>query len=152
MRPLIQLPRTARLTWNLRSDLVIDNHEIVTEEAFMDWVSWGIRYGIWDKILMQFKQQGFHIEAVIQQCILDILDSRKDNWMLAWDKSGITYNSITRQNFNATTTEKNIRAEFVIKLHTCKNWDDLGNLLNHQSDFSKKMAGKITRGYKACIQ
>ena len=134
MNKLAGLPRMAHVTCHGNMGLKVDNHRVKNSGGLLDWLSWVAKHDFWHDILPQMISQGFHIGAVIEECLADLNNQHKFTNQIYWfGISNFRYDD--RVKFASTEEGDCIRMEYIKKMKTCKNWDDLYSLIRPDGIF-----------------
>ena len=141
MNPLMGLPKTARIVTKSVQDLVIKNHKVTDNNSFMYMILFMIENKHWKQVLPQLISQGFKIDGVIEECIRDMKDQKHVNRIL----SNFYCNEKYYGYFKHSQSPEIVKiGECIIKkLKTCKNWDQLYQMMRKNSDFQKEMQKKM---------
>ena len=145
MLPLVTLPKEAHIKGQKTGDLIIKYHTVINYDGLTTWLINAIVNGYWKIILPQMLSQGFHIKAVINEMIRDILNGQDIAWMVCWF-SGTGYTKEQRVKFIAATKTRKIRVESANKIGTCKTWNQLLTVLSPSMDFAEDMIQRIKKG------
>ena len=138
MKPLVQLPKTARITFGGVVSLEINNHVVMYATGLFAWlIHWiKIRHE-WDNMLPQMIQQGFKLDAVIEECLADVNNQPKFLWILyKLGKSRHSYEKLKK--IISTGQAKQVQREITARLKACQNWDQLFHAVNGNDDLVKK--------------
>ena len=143
MHSLNGLPKTAYVTiedWS--TGLIIKNHKVADDHSLMYMILFMIENKQWKHILPQFISQGFKIDGVIEECIRNMKDQIHVNYILYNFYSGGKVYGYIKQNSQSPEIVKIIGC-IIKKLKTCKNWNQLYQMMRKNSDFQKEMQKKM---------
>ena len=142
MHPLIQLPKTARLSLPAY-DLVVQDHKITSHKhGIFDVLLDAVRYDHWDDLLSQMISQGFKLEAVKDQCIKDLKNPQ--GLANAIGHEFVYERSHTFARDLLKSQRGQIFAADIIKMiRGCKNWKQFEKAISIKSDFWKAMICRI---------
>ena len=151
MRPLTQLPKSAYLESLGENDdgiwLKIENHRVVNTFSLMDYMLGAINHAGWNDLLPQLISQGFKLEAVVEYFVEQLMDDQNFITSLLW-YHGTNYLDYDMRKVASSPAGKRIKVEITEKLHTCKTWDDLYNVMKIWGTFPKKVNRKIKGAIK----
>ena len=150
MIPLIRLPKTACIVMRTISDLKIENHMVQNQIDLIVWLQHTKKHEDWNDMVLQMLRQGVRLEAVIEQCILDIPHHSTFSWILFWTRVH-HISTVIQDEFFTTLMAKKIRDEFINKIKNCQRWDQLQTVIDPDGIFIKHISGKITEGIKQCV-
>ena len=145
MHPLIGLPKTAQIQCNGLPLISIENHRVVSKDGIMYWMMFMNYDKQWKHILSQFISQGFKIGGVIEECIRDMKDQKHVNRILFdFYSTGIKYEDIVEK--SQSPEIRKIVGRIIKKLKTCKNWNQLYQMMRKNSNFQKQIQKQMEGG------
>ena len=146
MRDLIGLPKKAHIKGHGWVDLFVENHEVYSYGGLFDWLLGVMFKKAWTDVFPELISQGFRFEAVMKECVKDLKNPTKFAEITDWyypDPGDMTHRL---KKFYHTAEGNRVARDIANKLITCKNWDQLCDFMNLQSDFQKKMADRVIMG------
>ena len=149
MQPLVGLPRTGHIQCNFTT-LKIENHIVQNIHGLLDWTLEAVSWGGWDIILPQLIRQEFKIGGVIEQCVKDLQDHKKQNILFGQFSKEPNDEMKNWEEKSAPPQVEEFFAEIITRLKNCKNWDDFYDVINMNSKFRKEMRDKMEQGVKSC--
>ena len=134
MRKMEELPKTAEIKGGRLCRLYVENHRVTNDQILFEWLLGVMNSKQWKAVLAQLISQGFHIGAVIDECIKDIKDPNNLLDILFtmsnyWTTPRLMKKSITLKH------DKKILAEVEAKLKSCRDWKDFYREFKEDGDF-----------------
>ena len=149
---LIQLPKTAHIKLSA-GNISIKDHKVTKDllgAGLFGLILSAIKNNDWNNALPQVESCKISFEAFIETCVKEIEDDVKFGFNLLWNYP--TDSNWSQQgDFVSGRTGKMIAEQFIEKIRSCENWDELYTEMHPASMFQKEMKNKITRGVKEQI-
>ena len=149
MHGLMGLPKKAHIISDQWFDLHVNDNLVSSHTYLMRWIIGVVKHGDWEVVLPQLISQGFKFEAVKEECILNLQDTKKCVgifWSLY--KSHYNWSEITQ--FTSGSEAREISHLLIKKIETCKNWNQLKKMIRHGNIFNRFLANKIMDETKLC--
>ena len=134
MHPLNGLPKTARLTSSkLMDDLVIDNQKVLYVDGLFAWLTYATNWD-WndyeDNVLPQLVSQGFKVEAVKEQCMIELQETGRLVGVLyhLHDYEGGGEDEFEFKS-DSDEQERPIVIQMIKKISMVKDWEELNHIL-----------------------
>ena len=144
MEKIRGLPRSAHIQGDNIRDLEIVNNRVVTKYGLLYWMIHAIKHDRWLNVLSQMIQQGFRFDGFIEECMDDLDDPEKFAILInEYDTKAYSWTIIELLKIAKGVHGNKIKSEFVIKLKTCKNWDQFFYAMNWNGSFVKKIYGEM---------
>ena len=150
---LTQLPKTADVDI-AGCDIHIHNHKVVTADGLFGPIMYIVTWSDLPKNeLVKFEKHGISYEAAIECCVLNLEKDAEvltdliyhDYDMKRVSKNGTDSNWNDLHIFSKSVAGRIIAGQFVEKIRSCDNWEELYNELHLTSKFSTDMKNKIKR-------
>ena len=155
---LIQLPKTAEFVirgWNV----TIENHKIVNDEMGLFSTIIGVvdTSGSNKQTLYQLEKLGISFESAIECCASELELDVNILSEIIWYHIGMQKPASILENeegkdlflyFSKSVTGRIIADQYIEKIRSCNNWEELYEELNLKSKFRKDMTKKIRTGLK----
>ena len=142
MHPLIELPKTAWINAGNNDFLRIENHKVVEPYSLLEWLVCTLRWRDGYNVISQMMARGFRLDAVIDQCIKDVMDPAKFAEVLCYE-----YHEANRagkvQDLVSSKLGRAMEAHVIKKLKDCKTWDILLRTLYAGSEFRADLQRRL---------
>ena len=136
--------------------VTIWNHKVEQLGGLLGVITGIIRDENMDRnTLYQFEEHGISFETAIEECVCE-LENNTDTLgnIVAWNKMhGKTTETLYKDwddacKFSKGVTGRNIAEQYIEKIRSCNNWDELYDEMQQTSKFSKYMGSQMMAGVK----
>ena len=151
---LIRMPKTADMEiagWSIH----IDDHEVVGVDGLFGNIMYIIihKYSSW-KTMADFENHGISFEAAVEECVRE-LENKADilKQIIFWfykvhQITGIYVETIDLLRFSESVAGRKIAEQFIEKIRSCENWQELYDEMHLTSKFQKEMKNRIKKEMK----
>ena len=153
MNKIFGLPKSAIITSDgQKSDLVIENHKVVNEVGFTDWViSSLLCHDDWDNVLRQLMEQEIKFAVFVELCIEELKDNEKLQWVLAWyDESPELMSRANELAYSKVGAE--LASDIIRTIQKCNSWNQFGKTMGKEGKFYENMKNKIKEEVKQWLE
>ena len=140
---LIQLPKEAEFEiagW----PVIIHNYKVPDDDSMFGSIIWVVnKIDPGRKILNKFEKHGVSFEAAIECCIKELeVDAGMLVFFFKWMYK-IRNSKELAVGFSKSKGGKLIADQYMEKIRSCNNWEELYDELHHTSKFQKDMKNRI---------
>ena len=155
---LTQMPKEASFVirgWPIR----IRDHEVVSDDGLFGEIMHMVKRPNTDRrVLARLEEHKINYETAIEYCARElenntVILANIINWyynMGDIEKASWQYNRNIILDFSKMDAGRAIASQFIEKIRSCENWQELYDEMHLTSKFSKDMKKKIIREIKQC--
>ena len=151
---LTQLPKTADIEiqgWHTTWTLKIRNNKPDDEEGLFSEIMWIITESDpGNQILNKFEKHGISFEMAIECCAQELEENPKVfEYFIIWEYSMGDSEELVAS-FSESVAGRTIAGQFVEKIRSCNNWEELYNEFHRTSKFQQDIKSRILKELEQC--
>ena len=150
MNKIAGLPDTAQIEVNGCDDLIITNHRVTSPDCLFKWLLLVMVEKQWDCAVSQMISQGFKLDGIKEQCILDLQDEESFDDILVMYEGYILHALRRTTKKSPDIPRKIITGKIIKKIQKCKNWKQFHNNMRLESSFQRIIRARVMRGRGYC--
>ena len=149
---MIELPQEAEFDIE-GFHVVIQNHRVKTyDHSLLGAIIMITRNTSIDvNTLQQFERHGISYEAAVEECAYELENNASAlAWVIYWSHDSARIKDATTGNtreevdiYAASDRGRKIAAQYIEKIRSCDDWQQLYEQLHYNSPFQKEMEGKV---------